>query len=64
MKTEPSYTFQHSLLAKEVFIIHTRYLDIPILKHSDKKSHIGKTSHKLFIQLISVHRIIYIDHHS
>ena len=34
MKTEPSYLFQHSLLTREVFILHTRYFDILILKNS------------------------------
>ena len=44
MKTEPSYIFQHSLLSREVFIIHTRYLDIFNLKNSHKKSWIGNPS--------------------
>jgi len=44
MKTESSYIFQHSLLIKDVFIIHTRYLDILNLKNSYKKSQIGNPS--------------------
>jgi len=43
MKTEPSYIFQHSLLTKEVFIIHTMYLEILNLKISHKKSRIGNS---------------------
>ena len=41
MKIEPSYIFQHFLLIREVFIIHTRYLDILNLKNPHKKSQIG-----------------------
>ena len=58
MKIEASYTFQHPLLTREVFIIHTRYLDILKLKNSHKKSQIGKPSHRLLSQLIPVHLII------
>ena len=58
MKTKPSYKFQHHLLTREVFIIHTRYQDILILKNSHKKSQIAKPSHNLSYQLISMHLII------
>ena len=58
MKMEPSYIFQHSLLTREVFIIHKMYMDILILKNSHKKSRIGKPSHKLFIRLMLAYLII------
>ena len=45
MNTEPNNIFLHSLLTREVFIIHTRYLDILNLKNSHKKSWIGKLEH-------------------
>ena len=41
MKFGPNYISQHSLLTKDVFIIHTRYLDILNMNNSHKKSQIG-----------------------
>lgn len=52
MKTEPSYTFQLSLLIREVFKMAHRHSQ---LKRYHNKSHIVKPYHKLSFHLISLY---------